>query len=73
MLGLLALAFLLVIILINLVGLALCGSRLLNHYPLARAVTPVMAALALFFFEHFVGLGRLTWCWPLTTLAAVTS
>jgi uncharacterized membrane protein len=71
MLGLLALAFLLVIILINLVGLALCGSRLLNHYPLARAVTPVMAALALFFFEHFVGLGRLTWCWPLTTLAAV--
>ncbi|MDF1503380.1 DUF2298 domain-containing protein [Roseisolibacter sp. H3M3-2] len=71
MLALLATAFLLGTVLLNLVALGLLGRRLVGHYALARAAAPVAAALALFFVEHFVGLGRLGWLWPLTTAASL--
>jgi uncharacterized membrane protein len=59
-----------VIIFFNLVGLALIGQRLTGSYILSRATTPVAVALILFFCEHFVGLGRIAWCWPIVTLAS---
>lgn len=69
--ALLATAFAVGLILLNLTALALVGTRVTRHYLLARAATPVAAALVVFFFEHFVGAGRLTWCWPITTAVSV--
>lgn len=37
---------------------------------LNRALGVLLPVLLLFFLEHFVGLGRLQWLWPLTTLAS---
>lgn len=71
MFGLLATAFILGVIFLNLIALALIGTRFTGQYTLSRAATPAIAALVLFFFEHFVGLGRLSWCWPFTTAASV--
>lgn len=71
MLGLIATAFILGVLLVNLVALALVGHRVTGQYALSRAATPVLAALVLFFVEHFVGLGSLAWCWPITTAASV--
>lgn len=70
MLGLLATAFILGAILLNLIALALLGARIVGNYTLSRAATPAALALVLFFVEHFVGLGRLSWVWPLTTAAS---
>jgi len=71
MLGLLATGFILGVIFVNLIGLALIAAPSIGQYTLSRAVTPVAAALVLFFCEHFIGLGSLSWCWPFTTAAAV--
>ncbi len=71
MLGLATTAFTIGIVYVNLLALALLGLRWTRSYALARVVTPAAVALLLFFVEHFVGLGRLGWCWPLTTAAAV--
>ena len=71
MFGLAANTFILGIIFLNLIALALVGARWTGSYTLSRTVTPAAAALALFFCEHFVGLGRLSWCWPLTSAASV--
>src|SRR5215216_3528202 len=71
MFGLLATAFILAVIFLNLIALALVGARYTGHYTLSRVVTPVAAALVLFFCEHFVGLGRLSWCWPVSTAASM--
>jgi uncharacterized membrane protein len=71
MLAHLATAFVVGSILLNLVALGLAGRRVTGHYALARVATPVAAALALFFVEHVVGLGRLGWAWPLTTAASL--
>jgi uncharacterized membrane protein len=71
MFALAATGFILCVIAINLIALALAGHRWIGSYTLSRAATPAAAALALFFVEHFVGLGGLAWCWPLTTAAAV--
>jgi uncharacterized membrane protein len=65
--GHLATAFIVAVLVVNLAALALVGYRLTGHYALSRATSPIAAALALFFVEHFVGLGRLGWSWPLTT------
>jgi uncharacterized membrane protein len=58
------------LVFVNLVGLALLTRRLAGSYVLARAASPVAFALALFFLEHFVGLGTLCWAWPIATAAA---
>ena len=67
MLGLATTAFTIGIIYLNLLALALVGLRWTGSYALSRVATPPALALTLFFIEHFVGLGRLGWCWPLTT------
>ena len=71
MIGFAATAFIILVIVLNLIALALVGTRYTQHYSLSRVATPVVAALTLFFCEHFVGLGRLSWCWPFTTMASV--
>jgi hypothetical protein len=58
------------LIFLNLIGLALATTRITGHYAMARIASPAAVALALFFVEHFVGLGSLRWCWPLTSAAA---
>jgi hypothetical protein len=64
-------AFTVTLVLVNLAGLALSTRRLAGSYVLARVASPLAFALALFFVEHFFGLGALTWVWPIATAAAV--
>jgi hypothetical protein len=64
-----ALAF--VLVLVNLAGLTAAVGHWLPGYALARAAGIVILALSAFFVEHFVGLGRLGWAWPLFTAAAL--
>lgn len=59
------------LLLVNLAGLAVLAERVTRNYLLARAASPVALCLFLFFVEHFVGLGSLGWVWPFTTLASV--
>ncbi|GGP26032.1 DUF2298 domain-containing protein [Silvimonas amylolytica] len=40
-------------------------------YPIARAAGVLGITLVLCALEHFVGLGRISWAWPLTTAAAL--
>lgn len=70
MLAHLTTTFTLALIVANMVGLALATHRLARSYILARVASPLVVALAAFFVEHFVGLGRLGWCWPLATAAS---
>lgn len=53
------------LVLVNLAGLALLLRPWLPHYPLAKVVAVLGFCLLGFFVEHFIGLGRLTWLWPL--------
>ncbi|MGB8338725.1 MAG: DUF2298 domain-containing protein [Burkholderiales bacterium] len=55
------------LILINLAGLATMVMRWVPHYALAKAIGALFFCLGLFFLEHFFGLGKLTWLWPITT------
>ena len=71
MLAHLTIAFIVAAVVLNLVALGLVGHHLTRHYVLSRVAAPIAAALALFFLEHFVGLGRLAWCWPITTSASL--
>ncbi|HEX8032120.1 MAG TPA: DUF2298 domain-containing protein, partial [Vicinamibacterales bacterium] len=71
MLGLATTALTIALIYVNLLALGLGALRWTSSYALARVATPAALVLALFFVEHFVGLGRLGWVWPLTTAAAV--
>ena len=59
------------LILLNLAGLTLAARRWCGSYALAKVASPLALALVMFFAEHFVGLGRLAWAWPLTTAGAV--
>ncbi len=59
------------LVLTNLVGLTLLVRRFIPHYLLAKACGVLVLCLLLFFIEHFVGLGRLNWLWPITTAAAI--
>lgn len=61
----------LLLVLINLAGLTAACGRWIPGHALARAAGIVAVVLALFFIEHFVGLGRLGWAWPFTTGAAL--
>jgi len=71
MLGLATTAFTIGLIYVNLLALALVALRWTTSYALARVAAPAALTLVLFFVEHFVGLGRLGWVWPLTTAVAV--
>ena len=70
MLGLATTALTIGLVYVNLLALSLVALRWTGSYALARVVAPAGFALAAFFVEHFVGLGRLGWTWPLTTAAA---
>lgn len=59
------------LILLNLAGLATLVMRWVPHYALAKAVGVLFFCLGLFFVEHFFGLGKLTWLWPITTAASL--
>ncbi len=59
------------LVLVNLAGLALMLRRWLPHYALAKVVAVLGLCLLGFFVEHFIGLGRLTWVWPLGSALAV--
>jgi uncharacterized membrane protein len=71
MMGHLTTAFIVAVLFLNLIGLALVGFRAVGSYALSRGTTPVVAALLVFFAEHFIGFGRLDWCWPITTAASL--
>ena len=51
----------------NLLGLALAVRRYTDSWLLARIASPVVLVAVLFFIEHFIGLGRLAWLYPITT------
>lgn len=55
---------------LNLAGLTLFCRRWLPDFALARTCGILLLALVLFFVEHFVGLGKLNWVWPLSSLAS---
>lgn len=65
------LALTLALLLVNFAALALVFERWLPDRQIARAGGVLAICLPLFFVEHFVGLGRLFFLWPLTTLAAM--
>lgn len=67
----LATGFSLLLLLLNLAGLAVLAEKVTRSYLLARAASPVALCLLIFFVEHFVGLGSLAWIWPITSVAAV--
>lgn len=60
------------LLLLNLAGVTLITQRWLPPFALARSIGILLICLVLFFIEHFIGLGRLTWVWPITTLISVT-
>jgi len=64
-------ALLVVVLWLNLTGLALTWRRLTPSWMLARVASPVALVAALFFIEHFIGLGRLDWLLPLTSVASL--
>ena len=55
---------------VNLAGLTMLAGRWLP-YPIARASGILLLTLCLFFLEHFIGLGKINWLWPISTLAAL--
>src|SRR5438270_8653353 len=55
------------LLLVNLAGLALLLRRWFTDHAIAKAAGAVGFTLLFFFIEHFAGLGRLNWLWPLTT------
>ncbi|MGL4605289.1 MAG: DUF2298 domain-containing protein [Iodobacter sp.] len=56
------------ILLVNLAATGRLFQRCFGDAQLARAAGVVAMVSSLFFIEHFVGLGRLSWVWPLSTL-----
>ena len=61
------LLFTLLLIVVNLIGVALWLRPWLPNYLLAKIVGVIGLCLAGLFVEHFIGLGRLTWIWPIST------
>jgi uncharacterized membrane protein len=58
----------LLLLLLNLAGITLLVSHYVPPFAIARSVGILLFCLTLFFIEHFIGLGRLTWAWPLTSV-----
>jgi hypothetical protein len=69
--NLIYLAATLALVLINLTGITLLVSRWVPPFALARSAGILLACLALFCVEHFLGLGHLSWVWPISTLASL--
>jgi len=61
------------LLLINLAGVALLLRPWLPHYLIAKVAGAIGFCLVLFFVEHFIGLGRLIWLWPLTTVTSLAA
>ena len=60
--------FLIVLLLtINMAALGLLMRRWIGDYPLAKVVGLLAFCLVMFFIEHFVGLGKISWLWPIAT------
>lgn len=59
--------FTVMILLVNLAGIALFAQQWIRAYPLAKVITIIGGCLLLFFIEHFIGLGKIAWIWPLST------
>src|SRR5215471_16755045 len=64
-------ALLVLVLWINLAGLALAVRRYFGSWALARVGVPVALVAALFFVEHFIGLGHLGWLFPLSTAVSL--
>jgi uncharacterized membrane protein len=60
-------ALIVLLLWINLAGLALALYRFAGSWSLTRVGSPIALVAALFFVEHFVVLGSLSWLFPLTT------
>lgn len=63
-------AFSLALLLLNLAGLTLIARRWVPPFALARSVGIFVLCLVLFFIEHFIGLGQLTWVWPISSVVS---
>lgn len=61
------------LLLVNLAGLALLLRPWLPYYPLAKVVGVLGFCLLWFFVEHFIGLGSLTWLWPLSSALSLVA
>lgn len=61
------------LLLVNIAGLSLYLRRWLPSFALARATGLLLFCVMFFFMEHFHGFGKLTWLWPLTTIAALST
>jgi hypothetical protein len=64
-------ALLILLLWINLAGLALAAWKYAGSWSLARVGSPVALVAVLFFVEHFVGLGRLHWVLPFSTAGSI--
>ncbi|WP_176216915.1 DUF2298 domain-containing protein [Andreprevotia lacus] len=64
------LALTVAILFVNSAGLAQLFQRWFGDRHIARIVGIFAICTPLFFIEHMVGLGKLGWLWPITTLAA---
>jgi uncharacterized membrane protein len=64
-------ALLVLVLWVNLAGLALALRGCTGSWSLVRVGSPVALVAALFFVEHFVGLGRLAWVFPLSTAVSL--
>jgi uncharacterized membrane protein len=58
------------LLLVNLAGVTLLLRSWLPHL-VAKAAGLIAFVLLFFFVEHFIGLGRLTWFWPISTLISL--
>ncbi|NHQ87992.1 hypothetical protein HA050_17925 [Iodobacter sp. HSC-16F04] len=59
------------ILLVNLAALGRLFSNYFADAQLARAAGTLTLLTGFFFIEHFIGLGRLSWIWPISTLLSV--
>jgi uncharacterized membrane protein len=64
-------ALIVLVLWINLAGLALALRKFTGSWSLGRVSSPVALVAALFFVEHFIGLGHLGWLFPLSTAGAL--
>lgn len=71
MIALLAIGTLVLLLFINLTGLTVLSTRFIPNYLLAKVTGPVLFCLGFFCFEHFIGLGDLSWLGLVSTGVAL--
>ncbi|MCE2573159.1 DUF2298 domain-containing protein [Motilimonas eburnea] len=69
--SLIFLAMTLLILCVNLSAVAVVGQRFVGSYAVSKLAGTLLFCLLLFFIEHYIGLGNLSWLWPLTTILSV--